>query len=120
LRYVMNKESAARTLSLLLQSAYSGRAELGLIGSDDLSLKVSADGTSWNEAMVVSRSTGKVRLPKTNILSDYCLSLYADSGRFAGTGVNAITVGSFALPAYLTRYNGATVVGLAKYLYNNT
>lgn len=120
LRYVMNKESAARTLSLLFQSGYSGRAELGLTGSDDFSLKVSADGATWREAIAVSRATGTVRLPASNILTDYCLNLYTDSGRFAGTGVSAVPVGSFVMPAYLTRYNSTTVSGLGKYLTNNT
>ena len=43
LRYTLNKEAAADTLSLLLQTGFSGRAEIGLIGDDDLALKVSAD-----------------------------------------------------------------------------
>ncbi len=60
LRYVMNKEGPSRVLSLLMQSAWSGRAELGLIGDDDLTLKVSADGDAWREALRVDRATGRV------------------------------------------------------------
>ncbi|MGQ7792910.1 DUF2793 domain-containing protein [Faunimonas sp. B44] len=63
LRYTMNKEGAADVLSLLLQSNWSGRAELGLIGDDDFSLKVSADGTSWTEALRIDRSTGAADFP---------------------------------------------------------
>ena len=40
----MNKETAADVLSLLLQTGFSGRAEIGLIGDDDLLFKVSPDG----------------------------------------------------------------------------
>jgi len=120
LRYVMNKQASTNTLSLLMQSAYSGRAELGLAGSDDFSLKVSADGASWRNALMVNKTTGVVRLPCNNILSDYSLNLYADSGRFAGSGVNAVSVGTFTFPGYLTRYNSTTVAGLAKFLTNNT
>ncbi|MCO5064442.1 MAG: DUF2793 domain-containing protein [Rhizobiaceae bacterium] len=120
LRYKMNKEGAANVLSLLMQRAYSGRAEIGLIGSDNLSVKVSPDGANWLEALEVDCATGAVSMPKTNILTDYCVNLYADSGRFAGTGVNAIAVGSFSLPAYLFRQNSTTVAGLAKFLHNNT
>src|SRR5690606_28593349 len=58
LRFTFNKEGPADVLSLLFQSGWGGRAELGLIGSDDFSLKVSADGGDWREVMSVDRSTG--------------------------------------------------------------
>lgn len=58
LRYTMNKEAAGNVLSLLLQSGWSGRAELGLIGDDDFGFKVSADGTSWISALKIEKTTG--------------------------------------------------------------
>ena len=60
LRLTLNKEASAGVLSLLFQSGYGGRAELGLIGDDDLTLKVSADGTVWRSALSVDRATGRV------------------------------------------------------------
>ncbi|WP_374389665.1 DUF2793 domain-containing protein, partial [Brevundimonas sp.] len=60
LRMTLNKEVATDVLSLLFQSGYGGRAELGLVGDDDLSLKVSADGASWRTAVTVDRHTGRV------------------------------------------------------------
>lgn len=60
LRCTLNKQGAGNVLSLLWQSAYSGRAELGLVGSDDLSLKVSPDGNVWYTAYTVARATGEV------------------------------------------------------------
>ncbi|QUS36081.1 DUF2793 domain-containing protein [Falsirhodobacter algicola] len=54
----VNKASAAQTASLLFQSAWSGRAEIGLAGTDDLSMKVSADGGTWTEALRLSGRTG--------------------------------------------------------------
>jgi hypothetical protein len=63
LRVKLNKETAADVLSLLLQSGFSGRAELGLVGDDDLTLKVSADGTTWREALRVQRASGAVTFP---------------------------------------------------------
>lgn len=62
LRYKMSKESAANTLSLLLQNNFSGRAEIGLTGDDDIHFKVSPDGTTWLEAILLDHSTGKVSL----------------------------------------------------------
>jgi hypothetical protein len=63
LRSKFSKESADKTLSLLFQDNYSGRAEIGLTGDDDLHVKVSADGSAWADALVVDSATGKVSFP---------------------------------------------------------
>lgn len=70
LRYTLNKEGGANVLSLLMQSGWSGRAELGLVGDDDLALKVSADGESWTEAMRVGRANGNMRIASLTIGTD--------------------------------------------------
>ena len=64
LRYTLNKSATGNTLSLLFQSGWSGRAELGLVGDDDLTLKVSPDGAAWTEVMVVEAATGAARFAK--------------------------------------------------------
>lgn len=58
LRYTMNKEAAGNVLSFLMQTGWSGRAEIGLVGDDDLAFKVSADGTAWTTALTVDGATG--------------------------------------------------------------
>lgn len=63
LRMTFNKEAGSDVLSLLFQSGYGGRAELGLIGDDNLTLKVSADGSTWRSALTVDRTTGAVSFP---------------------------------------------------------
>ena len=63
LRYTLNKEAGANVLSLLLQSGWSGRAEFGLVGSDDVTLKVSPDGANWHEALAVDGATGAASFP---------------------------------------------------------
>ncbi|MFC7378519.1 DUF2793 domain-containing protein [Brevundimonas sp. GCM10030266] len=60
LRLTLNKEATADVLSILFQSGYVGRAELGLVGGDDLTLKVSADGATWRTAFSVDRNSGRV------------------------------------------------------------
>lgn len=65
LRVKLVKEAAGDTASQLFQTSWSGRAEIGLIGDDDLRVKVSADGATWKEAMVVDRGTGEARFPFT-------------------------------------------------------
>ncbi len=56
----LNKSGPGDTASLLFQSGWSGRAEMGLAGTDHWSLKVSADGTVWSEALVVASDSGHV------------------------------------------------------------
>ncbi len=62
LRYKLSKESAAKTLSFLFQDNFSGRAEIGLTGDDDFHFKVSPDGSSWIDALVLDKSTGAAKL----------------------------------------------------------
>ena len=61
----INKASAGQTASLLYQTGFSGRAELGLAGDDDFHFKVSGDGSTWKEAIVIDRTSGAVALPFT-------------------------------------------------------
>lgn len=49
----INKAGAADTASLLFQTAWQGRAELGLNGSDQFTIKVSGDGSDWKTALAV-------------------------------------------------------------------
>ena len=67
LRYKMSKEAAANTLSLLFQDNYSGRAEIGLTGDDDLHVKVSPDGSTWYDGIVIDKDTGAVTFPNSSI-----------------------------------------------------
>ncbi len=62
LRYKLSKENAAKTLSFLFQDNFSGRAEIGLTGDDDLHFKVSPDGTTWIDALVVDKTTGAAKI----------------------------------------------------------
>lgn len=50
----INKAAAPDTGALLFQSGWSGRAEMGLLGDDDFSIKVSSDGSSWTEALRIT------------------------------------------------------------------
>ena len=59
-RLKINKATAADTASLLFQSGYSGRAEIGLAGSDALSFKVSDDGSTWTGALHLRGDNGHI------------------------------------------------------------
>ena len=61
----INKAAAGDTASLLYQSNWSGRAEMGLAGDDNWRLKVSPDGLSWVSALTVNAATGAATVAAT-------------------------------------------------------
>jgi hypothetical protein len=65
----LNKAAAGDTASLLFQTGFSGRAELGLAGNDDFSVKVSPDGSGFAEALRIA-SDGSVALPQGAVMPD--------------------------------------------------
>ena len=64
-QHKINKNAAADTASFLFQTNFSGRAEMGTAGDDNFHFKVSPDGSSWKEAMLIDRSTGVASFPFT-------------------------------------------------------
>ncbi|CAA2137806.1 DUF2793 domain-containing protein [Methylobacterium bullatum] len=60
LRLALNKAATGNVLSLLMQTGFSGRAEIGLVGDDSLTAKVSADGASWSHAWRALGNSGFV------------------------------------------------------------
>lgn len=60
----VSKEAGANTASVVFSDAFSGRAEFGLIGSDAFKLKVSNDGSTFVEALVIDQSSGNAAFPR--------------------------------------------------------
>jgi hypothetical protein len=56
----VNKAGIGESASVLFQSNWSGRAEMGIVGGDDFSIKVSADGANFVEALRFDGATGAV------------------------------------------------------------
>lgn len=80
----VNKASASDTASLLYQSDWSGRAEMGLMGDDHWRLKVSADGTNWIAALAVNPASGATTVAATlKPATDNSATLGASGARWA-------------------------------------
>ncbi len=62
-RVKINKARDSDTASLLFQSGWDGHAEMGLNGDTDFTLRVSADGGSFSDAMRVGAADGVVGFP---------------------------------------------------------
>jgi hypothetical protein len=115
----INKAAAGDTASTLYQTNYSGRAEFGLAGDDNFHVKVSADGSTWKEALIIDRSTGAVRLPLSS-------QIVAPQGRLTlVSGTPVVTSDQAAKTTiYYTPYAGSvapfwdgtswTLIGLAE------
>ena len=59
----VNKAATGDTASLMFQSGWSGRAEMGLAGGDDFSIKVSPDGSAFATALQVEAASGRIAAP---------------------------------------------------------
>ncbi|MGB3625355.1 MAG: DUF2793 domain-containing protein [Henriciella sp.] len=51
---VVNKAAPSNLSVMQFQTGFSGRAEIGLIGDDDFSIKTSSNGSAFNEALRLS------------------------------------------------------------------
>ena len=88
----INKAGAGDTASLLMQSGWSGRAEIGLVGTDDLAVKVSDDGVTFRTAFSAAAASGVVDFPQ---------------------GATGLTPAEMGAPALITRdYLAARAEGL--------
>ncbi|THD85002.1 DUF2793 domain-containing protein [Aliigemmobacter aestuarii] len=110
IRVKINKNGANQVASLLFQMGFSGRAELGLIGDNDLSVKVSADGTTFTDALQVARDTGRVRVP---------VGLRAQSGTAAAPSLSFIDDPNTGLFAPSPDEIGFSTDGVARAVLTN-
>jgi hypothetical protein len=58
---VLNKAAAANDALLVFQTGFSTRAIFGTGGSDDFTLKVSPNGSTFFDAVIADRNSGRVR-----------------------------------------------------------
>ncbi|WP_417772612.1 DUF2793 domain-containing protein [Stappia sp.] len=64
-RLTVSKGAAGDTAALLFQTDYAARAEIGLCGDDNLSLRVARDGGGLAPALTVARASGNVGIGTT-------------------------------------------------------
>lgn len=101
----VNKSAATDTASLLFQTNWSGRAEMGTAGSDDFAIKVSADGMAWTEALRVSASDGAVTLADMMTLTPRTVASLPGA---ATAGMGALAFASDALGGAQLVYSDGT------------
>jgi hypothetical protein len=112
----INKASAGQTATLLFQSGFSGRAEIGLAGNDSLSFKVSPDGATWKSALTINPSTGAVSLPNTPRVESRQLLHIVKGDAFTTTSSTPVAVPGLSLSLTPTgpcriRLSGSVMLG---------
>jgi Protein of unknown function (DUF2793) len=111
LRFVLNKGQSANVLSQLYQRGFVGRAETGLIGSDNFAIRVSADGSQWRDALLIDNQSGIVSFPSglsaapgTNLLIN---SAFRVNQR--GFGGGNLAAGSFCFDRWKAGAGGCSL-----------
>lgn len=121
-RLSLNKATSGHTALIGWQDNWSARAEMGLLNDDDITLRVSGDGSTWRNVLVGDGTTGKLALP--NGVSGEVqgvaqkISILPDSGRFAAEKTGIVT--SFVAPSYLKNENGSTFTSHGKFYYDSS
>lgn len=103
----MNKATATDDARILFETGFSGRALIGLLGSDDFSFTVSPDGSTYTQALTIDKDTAAVDLPQHPKFSGYCNhDQYNAAGAWFKVDVNvlrhndqaAVSGGTFTAP----------------------
>lgn len=117
-RMKLNKQAAADTASLLFQSNWSGRAEIGLLGNDALQFKASPDGSAWTVGLEIG-GDGIARMPARPIVSATLASATYTlaSGNLVGFDVMSLMQGGFSLGSTLAGGRGKSLIAPAAGLY---
>jgi hypothetical protein len=80
----LNKATSGDTASLLFQSNWSGRAEMGLMGDNHWRIKVSPDGSAWSDAVTIDAGTATVSVTGSlRPASDNAVTLGASGARWS-------------------------------------
>ena len=110
-RLTVNKSGTAETASLIFQSNWQGRAEMGLAGEDRFSLKVNGDATGWRQAVSVTPE-GYVRHDQRPLgrASLTPATLTPTAGSFTGFDILHLSGGDIALGSPLPSGNGRPLV----------
>jgi hypothetical protein len=103
----INKAAVGDTGSLLFQTGWSGRTEMGLAGTDNFEIKVSADGTTWKSALKTHPS-GAVLFPNRPLVrATYGeTSMTPATGTMTGFNTLSLNQGGFALGAAVPSGSG--------------
>ena len=112
MRLFANKSQSNQTAALIFESAFSPRAEFGLLKDDNLSLKVSPNGSDWSTVYDVRANLGEVTFNNHMSIfrrrpSDFWSNGGSSSGLFLPYGYLG-TNGSFGIGLWHNGYRNTS------------
>lgn len=115
-RLTMNKVAAGDDVGFLLQTGFSTRALIGLLGNDDFSIKVTPDGSSFFDSIVIDKDTGNVAIGSSSDANNKLLVngesvLFTNSGDLRFTFNKGATADDVAL-TFQSGFSARARVGL--------
>lgn len=89
MRIAVNKSAAGKDAAFVFENAFSPRALFGLLGDDNVTFKVSADGSTFKTGFTIDRSTGQVDLAQGAKFGAYInFDQYVGADAWTKIGVN--------------------------------
>lgn len=77
IRTTLNKSATGNNALFSFQNGFSTRAEFGLAGNDDFTMKVSPNGSSFNNGMIINGTTAAVNFPSTALVTSASATAFA-------------------------------------------
>lgn len=108
----LNKAAPADTASLLFQTGFSGRAEMGTVAGEDFQIKVSPDGATFHTALQADGATGRVTAPNGLTVGGALTGtgVVGSVAEVAGTSTGAVMErGTTATGSYLRLADGTQI-----------
>lgn len=125
-RLIINRATPNDTASLIFHTDFSASAELGLVGRDELQIKISSDGQDFVTAARLSTQTGDLILGETERPSHLTVNGHvtirqeADHGNTATpTTMEIVASGTHGSPYTLSRYYSYSPAGWQGNYSNN-
>lgn len=90
-RLSVSKKAESDIASIIFQDNFSGRAEIGLTYNDHFHIKVSPDGSTFTDAMIIDNSTGNIGIGtsdtsyKLHVIADNNAAVWAENTSFLPT-----------------------------------
>lgn len=120
MRQVINRLSASHVASLIFQTNNSAGAEIGQVGSPDLDLKTSPDGSTYKTGISIRSADGKVAFPEgfasTSAVQD-ALALRYSFGVIADDTAATLDFGEQVFGSALLLLPNALSSGTAVFFY---
>ena len=96
--FTINKSAAGNTASVLFQDSFSARAQIGLLGDDNFTFKVSPNGSTYFSGIALDKSTGAATFGNARTaVSDTAYAALPTDRQIAFTAITAARI--VTLPA---------------------